>query len=38
MSGSFGISPEHMYEYEIFVYKKDLERAKYLVSQIRPQD
>ena len=38
MSGSFGISSEHMYEYEIFVYKKDLERAKYLVSQIRPQD
>ena len=31
--GSLGNSIEQMYQYEIFVYKKDLEQAKYLVNK-----
>lgn len=30
-AGSFGISPEHSYEYKIYVHKKDYDRAKYLI-------
>lgn len=30
-TGSFGISPEHSYEYKIYVHKKDYDRAKYLI-------
>lgn len=30
--GSLGNSIDQMYQYEIFVYKKDFEQAKYLVS------
>lgn len=29
--GSFGNQPEQMYEYEIFVYNKDLDQAQYLI-------
>lgn len=29
--GSFGISTEAMYQYEIFVGKSDLEKARYLI-------
>ena len=29
--GSFGNQTEQMYEYEIFVYRKDLEQAQYLI-------
>ncbi len=29
--GSLGISTEHMYQYEIFVYKRDFEQAKFLI-------
>lgn len=31
--GSLGNSIDQMYQYEIFVYKKDFEQAKYLVSK-----
>lgn len=30
--GSFGISQEQIYQYEVYVYKKDFELAKYLVN------
>ena len=30
-TGSFGISPDHSYEYKIYVHKKDYDRAKYLI-------
>jgi len=30
-TGSFGNQSEQMYEYEIFVYRKDLEQAQYLI-------
>lgn len=30
--GSFGISQEHIYQYEVYVYKKDFELAKHLVD------
>ena len=29
--GSFGNPTEHMYQYEILVYKKDFEQAKFLI-------
>ena len=29
--GSFGNSTEQMYQYEIFVYKKDFEQAKFVI-------
>lgn len=29
--GSFGISTEHMYQYEIFVYKRDFKQAQFLI-------
>ena len=29
--GSFGNSTEQMYQYEILVYKKDFEQAKFLI-------
>lgn len=29
--GSLGNSTEQMYQYEIFVYKRDLDQAKYLI-------
>lgn len=31
--GSFGNPTEQMYQYEILVYKKDYEQAKYLVNK-----
>lgn len=31
--GSFGNPTEQMYQYEILVYKKDFEQAKYLVNK-----
>lgn len=31
--GSTGIPSDQMYQYEIFVYKKDLEKARYLIQQ-----
>ena len=30
--GSFGNPTEQMYQYEIFVYKRDFEQAKYLIK------
>lgn len=30
--GSTGIPSDQMYQYEIFVYKKDVEKAKYLTK------
>ena len=32
-AGSFGNYSEQMYEYEIFVYRKDLEQAQYLIRK-----
>ena len=32
-TGSFGNSVEQMYEYEIFVSRKDLEQAQYLIRK-----
>ena len=29
--GSFGNPTEQMYQYEVFVYKKDLEKAKFVI-------
>lgn len=29
--GSFGNPTEQMYQYEVFVYKKDFEQAKFLI-------
>ena len=31
--GSTGIPSDQMYQYEIFVYKKDLDKARYLIQQ-----
>jgi len=31
--GSLGNSTEQMYQYEIFVHKKEYEKAKYLISK-----
>ena len=30
-AGGFGTQTEQMYEYEIFVYNRDLEQAQYLI-------
>lgn len=31
--GSFGNSSELMYQYDVIVYKQDLEKAKYLINR-----
>lgn len=32
-AGSFGNSPSRMYQYEVIVYSKDFEKAKYLINR-----
>lgn len=32
--GSFGNPSEQMYEYEVFVYNRDFERARYLLGSL----